>query len=99
MTSHQRELVLVPLSGCARPVLRGCSQPYQSQYGRPELQLIADAAHRAGIPVTAHAHANPGTADTVAAGVDGIEHCFFRTKQGVSLDLQTVAALARPAYL
>jgi imidazolonepropionase-like amidohydrolase len=71
----------------------GC-QPYQSQYGPAELQLIADAAHRAGIPVTAHAHANPGIADAVAAGVDGIEHCFFRTEQGVSLDLQTVATLA-----
>src|SRR5215469_14586214 len=71
----------------------GC-QPYQSQYGRSELQLIADAAHRAGIPVTAHAHANPGIADAMAAGVDGIEHCFFLTEQGVSLDLQTVAALA-----
>src|SRR5215468_9675907 len=71
----------------------GC-QPYQSQYGRSELQLIADAAHRAGVAVTAHAHANPGIADAVAAGVDGIEHCFFRTEQGISLDLQTVAALA-----
>jgi imidazolonepropionase-like amidohydrolase len=71
----------------------GC-KPYQSQYGRPELQLIADAAHRAGIPVTAHAHANPGIADAMAAGVDGIEHCFFLTEQGISLDLQTVATLA-----
>jgi imidazolonepropionase-like amidohydrolase len=71
----------------------GCL-PYQSQYGRSELALIADAAHRAGIPVTAHAHANPGIADAMAAGVDGIEHCSFFTEQGVSLDLQTVAALA-----
>ncbi len=71
----------------------GC-KPYQSQYGRSELQLIADAAHRAGIPVTAHAHANPAIADAMAAGVDGIEHCFFLTEQGVSLDLPTVAALA-----
>jgi imidazolonepropionase-like amidohydrolase len=30
----------------------------------------------------------------MAAGIDGIEHCTFRTKQGVSLDLHTVAALA-----
>src|SRR5215468_8299611 len=71
----------------------GC-EPYQSQYGRSELQLIADAAHRAGIPVTAHAHANLGIVDAVAAGMDGIEHCTFLTEQGVSLDLQTVAALA-----
>src|SRR5215468_1857050 len=69
----------------------GCL-PYQSQYGRSELALIADAAHRAGVPVTAHAHGNPGIADAVAAGVDGIEHCSFFTEQGVSLDLQTVAA-------
>src|SRR5215475_2623098 len=46
----------------------GCL-PYQSQYGRSELALIADAAHRAGVPVTAHAHGNPGIADAVAAGV------------------------------
>src|SRR5690242_8670272 len=26
VASHQRELVLAPLSGCARPVLRGCSR-------------------------------------------------------------------------
>jgi len=71
----------------------GC-QPYESQYGPAELKLIADAAHRAGVPATAHAHGNPGIADAVAAGMDGIEHCFFRTKQGISLDLQTVAALA-----
>src|SRR5215813_3184961 len=71
----------------------GC-EPHQSQYGPAELRLIADTAHRAGIPVTAHAHGNPGIADAVAAGLDGIEHCTFLTEQGVSLDLQTVAALA-----
>jgi imidazolonepropionase-like amidohydrolase len=45
------------------------------QYSRGDLRLVVDAAHAAGLPVTAHAHATTAVELSLAAGVDGIEHC------------------------
>jgi imidazolonepropionase-like amidohydrolase len=67
---------------------------HESQYPRHELAAVTDAAHRAGLPITAHAHGPCGIADAVAVGVDGVEHCSFVGSTGVEPDWSTVAALA-----
>ena len=46
---------------------------HESQYNEAELFAATNAAHAAGVPVTAHAHGGAGIADALAAGVDGIE--------------------------
>lgn len=70
------------------------SNPGGSQYSPAELRAVTDAAHRLGLPVTAHAHGAAGIADAVAAGADGIEHCTFMTPSGVKADLATIDAMA-----
>lgn len=52
------------------------------QFELDELREIVDAAHTAGLPVTAHAHGRPAVLMAMAAGVDGIEHCTFLTDKG-----------------
>jgi imidazolonepropionase-like amidohydrolase len=53
------------------------------QFSLDELRLLVDEAHRAGLPVTAHAHGVPAVRQSVDAGVDGIEHCSCMTPQGI----------------
>jgi imidazolonepropionase-like amidohydrolase len=45
-----------------------------AQFTVDALRLLVDEAHRAGLPVTAHAHAAVAVDQAVAVGVDGIEH-------------------------
>ncbi|GAA2798711.1 amidohydrolase family protein [Saccharopolyspora taberi] len=51
--------------------------PYESQFSREEIETVVAAATEAGLPVTAHAHAAQAIADSVAAGVNVIEHATF----------------------
>jgi imidazolonepropionase-like amidohydrolase len=70
------------------------SSPHESQFGLEELREVVDTAHRAGLPVAAHAHGTGGVADALTAGVDTIEHCSFMTADGVARDPALVARLA-----
>jgi imidazolonepropionase-like amidohydrolase len=70
------------------------SVSWQSQYGPAELRAAAQEAHRAGLPVTGHAHGAQGIADAVAAGFDGIEHGLSLTADGVRQDPAVVDQLA-----
>ena len=67
---------------------------WQSQYGSAELRAAVEEAHRAGLPVTGHAHGAQGIAEAVAAGFDGIEHGAFLTADGVQQDSAVVDQLA-----
>ena len=69
------------------------TDPWRPQYDDGQLATVVEAAHRAGLPVTAHAHATAGIAAAVAAGVDGIEHCTFLTESGVAASPQVVEAI------
>ncbi|WP_338673866.1 amidohydrolase family protein [Streptomyces sp. SCSIO 30461] len=58
---------------------------WQSQFSTGELRALVDEAHRAGVPVAAHAHGADGIAAAVDAGVDTIEHCTWMTEDGFGL--------------
>ena len=52
------------------------------QFTVAQLRAVVEEAHRLGLPVTAHAHALLAVEASVAAGVDGIEHCSCLTATG-----------------
>ncbi|OKK02403.1 amidohydrolase [Streptomyces sp. CB03234] len=56
---------------------------HQSQFTAGELAALVDEAHKAGVPVAAHAHGADGIAAAVEAGVDTIEHCTWMTSDGL----------------
>jgi imidazolonepropionase-like amidohydrolase len=69
------------------------TDPWQPQYTGDQLAAVVEAAHRVGLPVTAHAHATAGIAAAAAAGVDGIEHCTFLSESGVAARPDVVEAI------
>ena len=62
---------------------------HESRYGPVELPAACEAAHGCGLPVTAHAHGPRGIAESVAAGVDGVEPATLLTTDGVHAVLRT----------
>jgi len=67
----------------------------QSQFTPDELSAIIDEAHRLGLPVTAHAHGTPAIIDSLAAGVDGLEHATFWTDDGIASPDDVIAEIGR----
>ncbi|MGW1976487.1 amidohydrolase family protein [Streptomyces sp. NPDC001889] len=61
---------------------KGGPQSHETQYSAEELAALVDEAHRAGLPVAAHAHGVDGITHAVEAGVDTIEHCTWMTATG-----------------
>ncbi|MEV6304711.1 amidohydrolase family protein [Actinoplanes sp. NPDC051861] len=64
------------------------------QFGDDELRAVVEEAHELGLPVTAHAHATAGVEQSVAAGVDGIEHCTCMGPDGMRTPPGLAAAIA-----
>lgn len=58
---------------------------WQSQFTPEELHALVDEAHRAGLPVAAHAHGADAIAAAVDAGADTLEHCTWMTETGFDL--------------
>jgi imidazolonepropionase-like amidohydrolase len=69
------------------------SRPHDPQFSPAELAALVDEAHLHGLPVTAHAHAVAAIRTVLRAGVDGIEHCTFRTAEGAHAPADVVAAI------
>lgn len=67
-----------------------------AQFTVPELTALVDGAHRAGLPIVAHAHSLTGMQHALAAGVDGIEHFSgLSSEGGVQIDDDLLNDVAR----
>jgi imidazolonepropionase-like amidohydrolase len=88
--AHRVAAVKVIVSGGA--MTRG-SELLALQYTDEEVSLIVRDAHELGLPVTAHAHSLQSVEVSIAAGVDGIEHCTCLTEHGVETPPGVVAGL------
>ena len=64
------------------------------QFTLDEVRLVVDEAHRVGLPVTAHAHGVPAVELSLAAGVDGIEHCSCLTPTGFHTPAELAVRIA-----
>ncbi len=69
----------------------------RTQFTDDDIRALIEAAHEAGLAVTAHAHGLPAVEQVIAAGVDAIEHCSCLTESGVRLDEGLLETLARQA--
>ena len=69
------------------------SNSLRAQYSVEELAAIAQEAHRLGKHVAAHANGTEGIRNSVRAGIDGIEHCHWRTMEGEDYDPEVVAQM------
>ncbi|MGW4503631.1 amidohydrolase family protein [Streptomyces sp. NPDC004436] len=72
---------------------KGGPASHESQFTADELAALVDEAHKAGVPVAAHAHGTDGIAAAVAAGVDTIEHCTWMTDRGLNLRQDVLAEI------
>ncbi len=70
------------------------SNVYAAQYSVQELSAVVEEAHRLGRRVAAHCHGVEGIRVAVAANVDTLEHCSFRTPEGAEKDDQLIAEIA-----
>lgn len=67
-----------------------------AQFTPAELAVLVEEAHRAGLPVVAHAHSLAGMRNAAAAGVDGIEHFTgLSAQQGARIDDDFLREVAR----
>ncbi len=67
-----------------------------AQFTAAELAVLVDQAHRAGLPLVAHAHSLAAMENASAAGVDGIEHFTgLSTAQGSHIDDDFLQQVAR----
>lgn len=67
-----------------------------AQFTATELSILAVEAHRAGLPLVAHAHSLVAMQNAVAAGVDGIEHFTgLSSTQGSRIDDTLLQEVAR----
>ncbi|NUO60539.1 MAG: amidohydrolase family protein [Hamadaea sp.] len=69
------------------------TQPHLAQFGLAAMRAAVEEAHRAGLPITAHAHGAPGIFNAASAGFDSVEHCSFTTETGASPDAGVIQAL------
>lgn len=74
-------------------VLSQNDAPEQSQFTDAEISAITEEAHRAGLPVAAHAQGTPGIKRALENGVDTIEHGMFLDEAAIELLLETNATL------
>ncbi|MFJ9691357.1 amidohydrolase family protein [Kitasatospora sp. NPDC101183] len=80
------DLIKVMASGGA--LTPGGPRMWESQFTLEQLRLVVKEAARHGLGVAAHAHGTDAIADCVRAGVRTLEHCSWRTAEGVVYDPQ-----------
>ncbi|WUI02671.1 amidohydrolase family protein [Spirillospora sp. NBC_00431] len=85
------DLVKIMASG---GVLTPGTDTMSPQFTDEEMRAAVDEAHRAGLAITAHAHAHDAVRQAIASQVDGVEHCTCLTPDGVRIDHTLLTALA-----
>ncbi len=70
------------------------TDPAATQFTAEELRVVVEESHARGLPVTAHTHSLDSIRYSLAAGVDGIEHCSFITATGMDPVDSVIAELA-----
>jgi len=78
------DLIKVMASGGA--LTPGGPRMWEAQFTPGQLRLIVEEAERHGLGVAAHAHGSETIAHCVAAGVRTLEHCSWRTAEGIVHD-------------
>ncbi len=73
--------------------------PHESQFDLRQLRAVVGEAHARSLPVVAHAHGPEGIRDSVAAGVDSVEHCTWWTADGVDVDWEAARHMAATGTL
>ena len=66
----------------------------QASFSQDEMRTAVDVAHGHGAHIASHAHAVQGIANSIAAGVDTIEHCSWTVQRGTSIDPGVLRSLA-----
>jgi imidazolonepropionase-like amidohydrolase len=66
---------------------------WEPQFTPDQLHLIVEEAERHGLGVAAHAHGSETIAHCVAAGVRTIEHCSWRTAEGIVHDPAVIRSM------
>lgn len=64
-------------------------------FSEGDLRAVVETAHRCGLPVAAHAHAQEGIRRCIRAGVDTIEHASFKEGDQYFFCEDVVAAMAQ----
>lgn len=78
------DLIKVMASGGA--LTPGGPRMWEPQFTPSQLRLVVEEAARHGLAVAAHAHGTETIAQCVDAGVRTIEHCSWRTAEGIVYD-------------
>ena len=85
------DVIKVMASGGA--LTPGGAALWEAQFTRAQLRTIVDHAGQHHLPVAAHAHGSDTIADSVDAGVATIEHCSWRTPDGLEYRADVAAAM------
>ncbi|MCM6775546.1 amidohydrolase family protein [Nocardia sp. CDC159] len=87
------DLIKVMASGGA--LTPGGPPMWAAQFDAGQLRYIVEQAAELGLAVAAHAHGTETIAHCVAAGVRTVEHCSWRTADGLRYDEAVTAELVR----
>src|SRR3954469_1570073 len=90
------ELIKVSVSG---GIMSHTGPPGAQQYSDEELRAIVDEAHRRGLKVAAHAHADAASRAAVEAGIDCIEHGSLASDETLRLMVERGTFLVATTYL
>ncbi|MFD7923604.1 amidohydrolase family protein [Streptomyces sp. NPDC059740] len=86
------DLIKVMASGGA--LTPGGPRMWEAQFTEDQLRLIVQEAARHRLAVAAHAHGTDTIGHCVAAGVRTVEHCSWRTAEGMVPDEETIRRMA-----
>jgi len=90
------DVVKVMASGGMNTVGTDVTAP---QFDLADLRLVVEESHRAGLPVTAHAHAAVAVDQALDAGVDGLEHASYFVGGGPGAPAGPMAVVASDEQL